>query len=63
MKPFPGVRRWPEDLCRHRGRCAFIAYLAPLVIKLKDVSLGVVILIALTMMLIDLVQSLKSKED
>jgi hypothetical protein len=41
----------------------FIAYLAPLVIKLKAVSLGVVILIALAMMLIDLVQSLKSKED
>ena len=40
-----------------------LAYLAPLVIKLKDVSLGVVILIALAMMLIDLVQSLKSKED
>ena len=41
----------------------FIAYLAPLVFKLKEVSLGVVILIALVMMLIDLGQSLKSKED
>ena len=41
----------------------FIAYLAPLAIKLKAVSLGVVILIALVMMLVDLVQSLKSRED
>ncbi|HSW24152.1 MAG TPA: hypothetical protein VLJ62_15420 [Burkholderiaceae bacterium] len=41
----------------------FIAYLAPLVFKLKEVSLGVVILIALAMMLVDLFQSLKSKED
>ena len=41
----------------------FIAYLLPLVTKLKEVSLGVVILIALVMMLIDLGQSLKSKED
>ena len=32
-----------------------LAYLAPLVIKLKEVSLGVVILIALAMMLVDLV--------
>ena len=41
----------------------FIAYLAPLVIKLKAVSLGVVILIALVMMLVDLYQSLKSNEE
>ena len=40
----------------------FIAYLAPLVFKLKAVSLGIVILIALAMMLVDMVQSLKSKE-
>jgi hypothetical protein len=40
----------------------FIAYLAPLVIKLKAVSLGIVILIALAMMLVDLVQSLRSTE-
>lgn len=40
----------------------FIAYLAPLVIKLKTVSLGIVILIGLAMMLVDLFQSLKSKE-
>lgn len=41
----------------------FIAFLTPLVIKLKEVPLGVVILIGLVMMLIDLKQSLKSKED
>jgi hypothetical protein len=40
-----------------------LAYLAPLVFKLKEMSLTVVILIALVMMLIDLGQSLKSKED
>jgi len=40
-----------------------LAYLLPLMIKLKEVSLVVVIGIALTMMLIDLVQSLKSRED
>jgi hypothetical protein len=33
------------------------------VVKLKEVSLGVVAAIALAMMLVDLVQSLKSKED
>ena len=41
----------------------FIAYVTPLVTKLKEVSLGVVILIALVMMLVDLVQSLKSKDN
>jgi hypothetical protein len=40
-----------------------LSYLLPMVIKLKQVSLGVVILIALTMMLVDLYQSLKSNEE
>ena len=40
-----------------------LAYVLPLVIKLKEVSLVVVIGIALTMMLVDLMQSLKSRED
>ena len=40
-----------------------VAYLLPVVFKLKEVSLGVVAAIALAMMLVDLVQSLKSKED
>jgi len=40
-----------------------LAYLVPLVIKLKEVSLGAVVLIALAMMLVDLLQSLKAKDD
>jgi hypothetical protein len=40
-----------------------IAFLSPVVFKLKDIPLGVVILIGIVMMLIDLGQSLKSKED
>jgi uncharacterized membrane protein len=40
-----------------------LAYLAPLVIKLKEVSLGVVVLIAVVMMLVDLWQSLRSRDD
>lgn len=40
-----------------------LAYLVPLVIKLKQVSLGVVVLIGVVMMLADLWQSLQSKDD
>ena len=40
-----------------------IAYLAAPVYKLKDVALGIVILIGIVMMLADLVQSLQSKDD
>ena len=40
-----------------------LAYLSPVVFKLKDVSLGVIIAIGIVMMLIDLWQSLKGKED
>ena len=40
-----------------------IAYLIPVVFKLKDIPLGVVILIGLGMMLVDLWQSLQSKDD
>jgi len=40
-----------------------LAYLSPVVFKLKDVALGVVILIGLVMIFVDLAQSLKSKED
>ena len=39
-----------------------LAYLLPLVLKLKEVSLGVVVAIAMTMMLVDLRQSLR-KDD
>ena len=40
-----------------------IAYVSPVVFKLKDIALGVVILIGIGMMLVDLWQSLQSKED
>lgn len=38
-------------------------FLLPPMLKLKDVALGLVICIGLAMMLADLLQSLKSKED
>jgi hypothetical protein len=40
-----------------------IGYLLPPVFKLKDVALGVVISIGIAMMLVDLLQSLRSKDD
>lgn len=40
-----------------------IAFLSPVVFKLKDIPLGVVILIGITMMLIDFSQSLRSEDD
>jgi len=40
-----------------------ISFLVPVVLKLKDVALGVVISVGIAMMLVDLAQSLKSKED
>lgn len=40
-----------------------IAYLAPPIYKLKDVALAIVIVIGVVMMLVDLVQSLQSKDD
>ena len=40
-----------------------LSFLAPPVLKLKEVALGAVILIAIVMMLIDLWQSLQSKDD
>lgn len=40
-----------------------IVFVGPVVLKLKDVALSVVVLIGLGMMLTDLWQSLKSKED
>jgi len=39
------------------------AYLLPPMFKLKDMALGIVIAIGLAMMLVDLWQSLKSKDD
>ena len=40
-----------------------IAFLAPMVFKLKDVALGCIILIGIAMMLVDLWQSLQAKEE
>jgi hypothetical protein len=40
-----------------------IAFISPVVFKLKSVALIVVVLIGLTMMLVDIWQSLKSKDD
>lgn len=40
-----------------------IAFLAPPVLKLKDVALSAVILIGIVMMLVDLWQSLRSGDD
>ena len=40
-----------------------VVYLAAPVIKLKDVALGIVVLIGIIMMLVDLWQSLQSEED
>ena len=40
-----------------------VAYLMPPVFKLKDVALGAVISIGIAMMLVDFLQSLKSKDE
>ena len=40
-----------------------VGFLIPVVFKLKEIPLGVIVAIGLGMMLVDLVQSLKSKED
>ena len=40
-----------------------VIYLIPPVYKLQDVELGVVVAIGLALMLVDLWQSLKSKDD
>lgn len=40
-----------------------ILFVGPVVIKLKDVALGVVVLVGLTMMIVDILQDLRSKDD
>lgn len=40
-----------------------LAYLLPMLFKLKSIALGVVILIGLAMMLVDLWQSLQAREE
>jgi hypothetical protein len=41
----------------------FLAYLGPIVFKLRDPALTIVVLIGIVMMLVDLWQSLQSKGD
>ena len=41
----------------------FLGYMAPVVLKLKDTALWSVALVGAVMMLVDLWQSLRSKED
>lgn len=40
-----------------------LSFLSPVVLKLKEVALGIVILAGIVMMLLDLWQSLRSEED
>ncbi len=40
-----------------------LGFVTPMVFKLKDVALGIVILIGIAMMLVDLGQSLRAKDD
>lgn len=40
-----------------------VLYISPVVVKLKDVALSCVVFIGLAMMIIDLWQSLRSKEE
>lgn len=50
-------------VCAAVAVALMLAYLLPLVFKLREVSLGVVVLIAVTMMLVDLRQGLRAKDD
>ena len=45
------------------GSLLLLVYMAPVVLRLKEISLGVICLIGVGMMLVDLWQSLRSKED
>lgn len=40
-----------------------LIYMAPVVLRLQDVALWIVVLIGIAMMLVDLWQSLQSKDD
>ena len=50
-------------LCGSLAVVLMLAYLLPPLIKLKEPDLAIAIIIGLVMMLIDLWQSLQSKED
>jgi len=45
------------------GVVLLLVYVGPVVLKLKDIPLSVVALLGIGMMLVDLWQSLRSKED
>ena len=45
------------------GTLLLLAYVGPVVLKLKDIPLSVVALLGIGMMLVDFWQSLRSKED
>ena len=45
------------------GVALLLAYVAPVVLRLKDVALSIVVFIGIAMMLVDLWQSLQSRED
>jgi len=45
------------------GAALLLAYVAPVALRLKDYALSTVVLLALGMMLVDLWQSLRSKDD
>ena len=45
------------------GVVLLLIYIAPVVVKLKEIPLWVVALLGIGMMLVDLWQSLRSKED
>lgn len=44
------------------GVVLMAAFLLPVVLKLKEVSLGIVIVLGLALMIIDMVQSLRSND-
>ncbi len=45
------------------GALLLLIYMAPVVLRLKEVSLSVICIIGVGMMLVDLWQSLQSKDD
>jgi hypothetical protein len=50
-------------LCAAVAVALMLAYLVPLMVKMKEMALGAALVIGLVLMLVDLWQSLQSKED
>jgi len=50
-------------LCGIVAAALLLVYVAPVVLRLKEISLWIVVVLAIGMMLIDLWQSLQSKDD